>query len=72
MERLNGEIRDREKTMRGLKTKDTPILSGAQIFHNYIRGHEGLDGKTPAEVCGITVKGTNKWITLTQNASKGA
>jgi len=28
MERFNGEIRDREKTMRGLKTKETPILSG--------------------------------------------
>lgn len=28
MERLNGEIRDREKTMRGLKKKRTPILQG--------------------------------------------
>ncbi len=26
MERINGEIRDREKTMRGLNKKDTPIL----------------------------------------------
>jgi len=70
MERMNGEIRDREKTMRGLKTKDTPILSGYQIFHNYIRGHEGLDGKTPSEACGIKVEGKNKWLTLIQNASK--
>lgn len=70
MERLNGEIRDREKVMRGLKTKDTPILKGYQIFHNYIRPHEGLKGKTPAEVCGIEVKGENKWMTLIQNASK--
>jgi hypothetical protein len=43
--------------MRGLKTKDTPILSGYQIFHNYIRGHEGLDGKTPSEACGIKIEG---------------
>jgi transposase-like protein len=28
MERLNGEVRDREKTMRGLKRKRTPILQG--------------------------------------------
>jgi len=55
--------------MRVLKTKDTPILTGYQIFHSYIRGHEGLDGKTPAEACGITVKGKNKWLTLIQNAS---
>jgi len=71
MERLNGEIRDREKVMRGLKKEDTPILKGYQIFHNYIRPHQGLEGKTPAEACGITVKGKNKWITLIQNASSG-
>jgi putative transposase len=69
MERINGEIRDREKTMRGLKKKDTPILQGMQIFHNFIRPHEGLDGKTPAEACCIEVKGDNKWITLIQHAS---
>lgn len=69
MERINGEIRDREKTMRSLKRDDTPILQGMQIFHNYIRPHQGLDGKTPAEACGIEVKGDNKWITLIQNAS---
>ena len=71
-ERINGEIRDREKVMRGLKNKDTPILKGYQIFHNFIRTHEGLEGKTPAEACGIKVEGDNKWITLIQNASHKA
>ncbi len=70
MERLNGEIRDREKVMRGLKTPETPILPGYQIFHNYLRPHEGLDGKTPAEACGIKVEGENRWLTLIQNASR--
>jgi hypothetical protein len=28
----------------------------------------GLDGKTPAEKCGIKIYGDNKWITLIQNA----
>ena len=69
MERLNGEIRDREKIMRGLKKKDTPILKGYQIYHNYIRTHEGLNGKTPSELCGVEVKGENKWMTIIQNAS---
>jgi len=69
MERMNGEILDREKTMRGLKRNDTPILTGYQIFHNYIRPHEGLEGKTPSEACGIKIEGKNKWITLIQNAS---
>ena len=69
MERSNGEVRDREKVMRGLKVKDTPILPGYQIFHNYMRPHQSLKGKTPSEACGITIEGDNKWITLIQNAS---
>jgi hypothetical protein len=70
MERLNGEIRDIEKTMRGLKRKRTSILTGYQLYHNYIRPHEALDGKTPSEACGITIEGNDKWKTLIQNASK--
>jgi len=70
MERMNGEVCDREKTMRGLKKDDTAILKGYQLFHNFIRPHEALEGKTPAEVCGLKVEGRNKWITLIQNASK--
>ena len=70
MERINSEIRDREKTMRGLKKKDTPILRGMQVYHNYIRLHEGLNGKTPAEARGIKVNGENKLITLIQHASQ--
>jgi len=69
MERMDGEVRDREKVMRGLKKIDTPIISGYQIFHNYIREHEALKGKTPAEACGIEVEGENKWLTMIQNAS---
>ena len=70
MERMNGEIRDREKTMRGLKQRRTVILQGYQLYHNYIRPHEALDGKTPSEACGIQIEGKNKWLTLIQNASK--
>lgn len=55
--------------MRGLKIKETPILQGMQIYHNFIKPHEGLAGKTPAEACWIELKGENKWITLIQNAS---
>lgn len=68
MERFNGEVRDREKVMRGLKRVDTPILTGYQIYHNYFRSHEGLNNRTPAEVCGIKIEGKNKWITLIENA----
>lgn len=70
MERMNGEIRDREKTMRGLKNVDTEILRGYQLYHNYVRPHEALKGKTPSEACGIMIEGQNKWKTIIENASK--
>ena len=70
MERLNGEVRDREKVMRGVKKADTPILKGYQIFHNFVRPHEGLNGQTPADRAGIKVEGENKWLTLIQNAKR--
>ena len=68
MERMNGEVRDRERVMRGLKNMDTPILKGLQIYHNFIRPHESLKGETPSERAGIRVEGANKWMTLIQNA----
>ena len=69
MECMNGEIRDRERVMRSLKTEDSPILNGMQIFHNYVRPHEGLDGRTPSEMAGIEVQGENRWMTLIQNSA---
>lgn len=72
MERLNGEMRDREKVMRGLKRMDTPILKGYQIYHNFMRPHEGLNGDTPADRAGIKVESENKWLTIIQNAKKDA
>jgi hypothetical protein len=54
--------------MRTLEKPDTPILAGMQIYHNYVRPHMALDGRTPAEAAGIEVQGANKWVTLIQNA----
>jgi hypothetical protein len=57
--------------MRGLKRMDSPILKGVQLYHNFIKPHMGLNGKTPAEAAGIQVKGENKWLTIIQNAAEG-
>ena len=69
MERMNGEIRDRERVMRTLEKSDSPILSGMQIYHNYVRPHIAFDGRTPADVAGIKIEGDNKWLTIIQNAT---
>ncbi len=72
MERMNGEVRDRETLMRGLKTVDTSIPKGLQIYLNFIRPHEGVNGDTPADRCGIKVEGENKWLTLIQNGKQAS
>jgi hypothetical protein len=56
--------------MRTLEKADSPILKGMEIYHNYVRPHMALDGKTPAEKAGIKITGENKWVTIIQNASK--
>ncbi len=70
MERFNGEVRQREKVTRTLKRADSPILAGYRLYHNYVRPHEALEGKTPAEKAGIEIKGTDKWMTIIQNARR--
>ena len=68
-ERFNGKVRDREKITPNLKSVDSPVLKGMQIYHNFVRPHMALEGKTPSEMAGIKVEGSNKWITLIQNTS---
>lgn len=29
------------------------LMDAMRIYHNYVRKHQGLDGKTPAEASGI-------------------
>jgi len=56
--------------MRGLKVDDTPIVEGHRLFYNFIKPHESLNGLTPSEQAGITVEGSNKWLTLMRSAIK--
>jgi transposase-like protein len=69
VERLHGTIRDREKTMRAVKKSDTPVIDGHKLYYNFIKPHEAIDGKTPAEQAGINIEGDeNKWMNLLQKA----
>ena len=68
MERLNGTIRDREKTFRGLRSSHTPVFDGMKVHYNHCRKHDSIC-KTPAEAAGISTEGRNKWKTIIQNSS---
>lgn len=54
-ERLQGTIRDREKTLRGLEGLESgqAYFDGWAVNYNLFREHEGVDGQTPAEMAGV-------------------
>jgi hypothetical protein len=60
-----------EEVIRWLKKENSPVIAEMQIYRNFVRPHESLNGETPATTAGIKVMGENKWITLIQNAKKG-
>ena len=55
IERWHETLKERTKVIYGLKDANSALafLDGFFAHYNFIRGHEGLDGKTPAEVAGI-------------------
>ena len=71
VERLQGTIRERNKTQRGLKDEYSPFIRGHQVYYNYIRSHESLFGNTPAEVANVDLNlGQNKWHNLLMQSIK--
>ncbi len=73
IERLHGTIKERTKVMRGMDTDESArlFLEGQRIHYNYLRPHQGLKGKTPAEKAGIELKlEGNKWESLIKKASR--
>ncbi len=56
--------------MRGLKNEETPIVPMQDIYYNYIRPHQGLKGKTPAEKAVVGIEDKNKWLALINSSIK--
>ena len=44
------------------------LLEGWTVHYNFIRGHQTLKGKTPAQASGIDIE--NNWHTLVKEAIK--
>ena len=53
-ERLQGTFRDRDKTLRSMKLRETGqnCIDGLVLSYNYFRPHLGIGGKRPAEKAG--------------------
>jgi putative transposase len=69
IERMQENIREREKIMHGLKNDNTPFVEGSRIYYNFIRPHLGLYGTTPAEMAGVGVNGS--WEELLRRSIEG-
>jgi transposase-like protein len=70
VERLHSTLKDRLKPTRGLKDEETvrTLLEGWVVHYNYVRKHQTLKGKTPAQASGINMK--NDWHFLVKEATK--
>ena len=64
-ERLHNTIRERNKVQRGWKKDDTPLKEGQRLYYNFIRPHQTLDGKTPAQKAGLDKE---TWMSLLRKA----
>lgn len=55
IERWHGTLKSRTKVMRGLKNFETAndFTQAYLAYYNYLRPHEALGNKTPAEVAGV-------------------
>ena len=69
-ERLQGSIRDRDKVLRAMKTRESGqnCLDGWAMDYNLFRPHMGLKGKTPAQKAGLDVPFTN-WNDVAENVT---
>lgn len=68
IERLHNTIRDRTKIIRGFHgslESARAIMKGMEIYYNFVRKHQGIDGKTPSEeAIPELCLSTNKWLSL--------
>jgi transposase InsO family protein len=71
VERLHGTVRESDKVMRALKKEESDILEGLRIYYNFIRPHQALNGKTPAETANINLQlGQNRWESPIRKSAK--
>ena len=70
VERLHCTLKDRLRSTRGLKDEETvrTLLEGWVVHYNYVRKHQTLKGKTPAQASGLNIE--PDWNSLVKEATK--
>lgn len=70
IERWHGTLKERTKVVWGLKKPDTAkdFLEGFLFFYNFLRPHESLNDKTPAEIAELKIPYKN-WLDVVSSQS---
>ena len=63
---MNGTLGERVKVQRGWKSAKTALAEGNRIQYNFVKPHMALEGKTPAQVAGMDIKGWKELLKLAQ------
>jgi len=71
IERFHNTLRERTKIMRGFHgciTSAQTLMKGFEIYYNWVRNHQSLEGKTPSELAcpNIQIENKNGWLELIQ------
>jgi putative transposase len=69
IERWNGTLKERTKSLRGLKSVESAnrFLAGFLAWYNYMRPHESLNGMTPAEKAKIKYT-AKSWVDIVRTS----
>ena len=56
----------------GCVTSAQTLLKGFEIYYNYIREHQRLNGLTPSQIAvpNVKIENKNKWLELIQRGYK--
>jgi transposase-like protein len=68
IERFHGTLKQRTKVMKGLKNFESALdfIDGWLVYYNYLRPHESLENKTPAQMADISYPYQN-WADIIRN-----
>ena len=76
IERFHNTLRERTKIMRGFHgciTSAQTLMKGYEIYYNWIRNHQSLEGQTPSELAcpNVQIENRNGWLELIQRGYNG-
>ena len=76
VERFHNTLRERTKIMRGFHgciTSAQTLMKGMEIYYNWIRNHQALEGKTPSMIAvpNVELQDKNGWLELIQRGYNG-